>query len=402
MLLWAGESISLLGSQITLLALPITAVRLLHATPVQMGFLQAAQFAPFLIVTIFAGVLVDRYRQRPILAAANLGSALFIALVPLVALTRHLHMTVLYGISALLGVMAVFLNLSFTSYLPTVVEPSDLVSANSKLELSRNGAQMIGPAAAAALLSVISAPLALLLNAASYACGAVSVALVRGEEKPKNTIANGRNVWREIGEGLRATFANVHLRTMVVVATLFNFFFQSLATLFVLYAARDLAMSNSQIGAVFTAESVGGLIGASIAGAAARAMGFGPSLMVLTFFSYTGLILVPFAPKDSIALVPMCAAGYFFLGFGISAFNVQTITLRQTLAPPHLLGRVNASARALVFGSIPLGALVAGFAAQQFGSHAAILFGTFGLVITWLAFTTSPIRTIRVAEAATA
>lgn len=397
--LWAGESVSLLGAQITVLALPITAVRLLHATALQMGYLQAAQFAPFLFVTVFAGVLVDRYRQRPILTVANLGSAALLAMVPLAALTGRLNMPLLYGISALSGVLAVFLNLSFTSFLPSLVDNHELVSANAKLELSRNGAQMIGPALAATLLSIISAPIALTFNSLSFLFGALGVALVRTREQPK-AVSTGRHMWREIADGLHAVFGNVYLRSMVIVAASFNFFFQALATLFVLYAARELAMSNAQIGLVFTAESVGGLIGASLAGMAARAMGFGPSLMLVTFFGCTGLLLVPMAPKDSAALLPMCCAGYFLMGFGITAFNVQTITLRQMLAPAHMLGRVNASARALVFGAIPLGALIAGAAAQHLGTHAAIYCGALGLVVTWLGFAASPIRTVRAAPAA--
>lgn len=397
--LWAGESVSLLGAQITVLALPITAVRLLHASPIQMGYLQAAQFAPFLLITVFAGVLVDRYRQRPILTVANVGSAVLLALVPIAALAGRLNMALLYGISALLGVLAVFLNLSFTSFLPSIVENRDLVSANAKLELSRNGAQMIGPALAATLLSVISAPLALTVNSISFLFGAFGVALVRTTEPPKTDTRAERHMWREIAAGLRVVFGNVYLRSMVLVAASFNFFFQALATLFVLYAARDLAMSNAQIGIVFTAESVGGLIGASIAGTAARAMGFGPSLTIVTFFGCTGLLLVPVAPKDSAALLAMCCAGYFFMGFGITAFNVQTISLRQLLSPAEMLGRVSASARALVFGAIPLGALAAGSAAQHLGTHAAIYYGALGLVLTWLGFAASPVRTVRVAPA---
>ncbi len=398
--LWTGESVSLFGSQITALALPVTAVRLLHASPMQMGLLQASQFAPFLLVTVIAGVLVDRYAQRPILLAANLASGAAIALVPLASAFNALDMPLLYLISAIAGVSAVFLNLSFTSLLPAIVGAQHLLAANAKLEQSRNAAQMIGPAAAAALVNILSAPTAMLFNAATFLIGGTSVAMVRAcDSRPAATAAPGRFL-REIADGLHATFGNVHLVAMTLVAAAFNFFFQAMATLFVLYAVRGLAMNNTGIAFVFTAESIGGLIGASIAGAAARAMGLGRSLVLLTFFGCAGLSLVPLARAHSPSALTLCAAGYFFMGLGISAFNVQTITLRAVLAPAHLLGRVNASARALVFGAIPLGALIAGFAAQRLGVYAAVSAGAVGLLLTWAVFAASPIRTLPTAAAA--
>lgn len=395
--IWAAESISLLGTQVTVLALPITAVRMLHATPAQMGFLQASQFAPFLLVTLFAGVLVDRYRQRPILAVSNLGSALVIAAVPAFAAAGRLDMPVLYAIALLLGVMAVFLNLSFTSFLPTIVPADELVSANARLELSRNTAQTIGPAFGAWLLSIFPAPGALLFNALSFLCGALGVAAVGAPEPAKAAVR--RNVWREIGEGLRITFAQEQLRTLVLLAGGFNFFYQALATLFVLYAARTLTMSNASIGLVYSIGSIGGVAGALVSARAARRYGLGRSLVMLTFFGCSGLSLVPLAPTHSPFSLVMCAAGYALMNFGITAFNVQTIALRQLLAPAHLIGRVSASARAIVFGVIPLGALTAGSAAQAFGTYPVMCVGTGALLLTWAAFAFSPIRHFTLPEA---
>jgi Na+/melibiose symporter-like transporter len=357
----------------------------------QMGLLQAAQFSPFLVVTLFAGVLIDRYRQRPILAGANIASALVLAIVPALAYFGRLDMPLLYVVSMALGVLAVFLNLSFTSFLPSIVATDDLVCANARMELSRNTAQTFGPAVGAWLLSIMPAPSALLFNALTFVCGALGVAAVRGLE-PQPQSRQKRDFLAELSEGLRFTFQHQQLRTLVLLAGIFNFFYQAIATLFVLYAARTLAIGNAEIGLVFSIGSLGGVLGALVSDWGARIFGLGRSLVVLTFFGCSGLSLVPLAsPHSSFAFI-MCAAGYCFMNFGISAFNVQSVALRQIVAPPGLLGRVAASARAIVFGAIPLGALIAGCAAQRFGTYPVMCCGAAALVLTWAFFALSPIR----------
>jgi MFS family permease len=211
---WTGETLSLFGSQVTVLALPLTAVLTLRATPVQMGVLDAALFAPFLVVTLFAGVWVDRVRRRPILIATNLCQAVVPASIPLFTSLRILQMGVLYAAGFLLGSLRVPFQLAYQAYLPALVDSEEVLEGNSKLQMSASAAQVAGPGLAGVIVQALGAPIALLVDAASFLISAVGVASIRRPEHKPESHPHERGLSRAIGEGMRLMLGDAYLRAL--------------------------------------------------------------------------------------------------------------------------------------------------------------------------------------------
>ncbi|MDQ3929694.1 MAG: MFS transporter, partial [Chloroflexota bacterium] len=235
MRMWVGETVSMFGSQVTYIAIPLTAALVLHAEPGQMGILQAAGFAPFLLLTLFAGVWVDRKRRRPILILSNAGRAVLLALIPLSALLGWLNMPQLYAIALLVGSLTVFFELAYQSYLPTLVSKDELVEGNSKLQGSASISSIGGPGFAGLLLEVLSAPFALLADAASFLFAAFMMLRIRTPEAEPQSTARS-SFLREIGDGLGIVFKNVYLRVFALEAGSYNFFWNMIEAVYILYA----------------------------------------------------------------------------------------------------------------------------------------------------------------------
>src|SRR5437867_8121574 len=212
--LWAGQTVSLLGSSVTGLALPLAAVLVLNATPAQMGIMRAAQYLPFLLLGLFAGVWVDRLRRRPVLILADAGRALLVGSIPVAALLGVLRIDVLYVVALLVGVLTVFFDVAYLAYVPSLVPRDSLTEGNSKLEVSRSFAGMAGPALAGALVQLVTAPVALVVDAASFLVSAASLSLIRTPEPKPAALAHGRSIWRDAGEGLRIVGGHPVLRTL--------------------------------------------------------------------------------------------------------------------------------------------------------------------------------------------
>src|SRR5260221_3904465 len=262
MKLWTGETISLLGSQITLLALPLTAVALLKADPLQMGILNAAQVAPFLLIGLFAGVWVDRMKRRSILIAGDIGRAVLLGWIPVAAALNVLNLGQLYVISFLVGVLTLIFDVAYQSYLPNLVSRENLVEGNSKLEVSRAIAQIAGPGLAGALISIIAAPLPIALDAVSFLVSALFLHSIKTVEPEPQKRKEGSNVWREVAEGLGVVFGNRYLRSIAACTATSNFCsMMQLAVLFI-FLERELHLDASAIGLMFAVGSVARLLGA--------------------------------------------------------------------------------------------------------------------------------------------
>ena len=280
--LWAGETVSLFGSEVTELALPLVAVLVLDAEAAQMGLLAAARFAPFLLVTLPAGAWVDRRRRRPVLIGSNLGRALLVGLVPLLAGLGLLRMGHLYAVAFAVGAFTVVFDVAYQSYLPSLVEREQLVEGNSKLQASASVARVGGPGLGGLLVQLVGAPRALLLDAGSYVVSAASLLAIRNREPAPVADRDGQpraRLRQEIGEGLAVTYRNPVLRSMAGLAATYNLFSQVIEALLVLYATRELGLSAGVIGLVISAGSIGALAGAALTGRLQRRLGVGPSLI---------------------------------------------------------------------------------------------------------------------------
>ncbi|MEU7743377.1 MFS transporter [Nonomuraea sp. NPDC049158] len=393
--LWAAQSISQGGSQITTVALPLTAVALFDAGPAQMGLLNAAGYLPALLLTLLAGVWIDRSRRRPLLLGADLGRAVVIGLIPVTAMAGVLGIEGLYVIVLASGALTVLFDTAYHAYVPALVPGQSLVRANSRLQFSASLAQLAGPGLGGLLIQVLSAPVALAFDALSFLLSALFLVRIRHRERPLEP-GRRRQIRQEIAEGLRATFGNRHVRPVALEAATFNFFGQFIAALYVLYAVHDLGLSAGVIGAIASAAAAGAVLGALAAEPLVRRLGFGPALIATMVIASTPLIAIPLATGPASPIV--LAIAYFVEGFGIAVSGSQAVTLRQVAVPAAVVGRANAAYRTLSFGVLPLGAVAGGLLGDLIGLRPALLAGGIGLALAPVWVLLSPVRHLRTAE----
>ena len=273
LLLWAGQTVSLFGSQITTLALPLLAVLGLGASPGQVGVLMAARSAPDLLLSLVAGVWVDRLRRRPLLILADLGRAVLLLAIPLAALLGRLDFWLLVAVAFGHGLLTTLFGIAYLSYLPALVPRGALVAANSRLTGSSTVADVAGPGVAGALVQVITAPVAILLDACSYLVSGLLLWRIRAVEPPPNAARAG--LWREIGAGLRLVGGSPLLRALAGTTATFNFFDSFLGAVYILFLTRTLALGPVGVGAVFAIGGLGGLAGRRSRGRSGGAWGSG-------------------------------------------------------------------------------------------------------------------------------
>lgn len=390
--LWGGETVSLFGSQVTSLAIPLAGALVLGATPAQMGFLSAAGFAPFLLLTLFAGVWIDRRRRRPTMIAANLGRGTLSRSVPLAAGLGLLRIEWLYAVAFLGGGLQVLFELAYQSYVPSLVGRERLVEANSKLQASASAAQAAGPGLAGLLVEVLTAPVALLADALSFLGSALAMALIRVPEPAVTPAARRQGICREIGEGLALIARDPRLRGLAGEATTFNFWHTGLMVLLVLYATRELGIGAGLLGLILTLGGVGALFGAMLAAPLARRLGLGPALTWAYILACGAPLLIPLASGGRSVTVPLLTCAFFIEAIGVSASQIYVISLRQGITPPELLARMNAGYRFFITGFIPVGSLLAGGLSERLGLRPALAICALGVAsaLLWVAFSPLP------------
>lgn len=395
-LLWTGQTISEFGSRITREGLPLAANLVLRATPLQMGFLAAIGTLPVLLISLFAGVWVDRLRRRPILIIADLSRAVLLLSIPLAAVLGMLRIEQLYIVAALVGVLTVFFEVANQSFLPGLVPHAKIAEGNSKLSASSSLAEIGGPTLAGVLVQTITAPIAILFDALSFLASALSVGLMRVSE-PKHPPAQERqNMWREIRAGMRIVLGNPILRAIALSASTRNFFGGAFATLYGLFLIRELGITPALYGVLVTLGGVGALMGAFTASRLVRRFGLGRTLIGAMLLSGGLSLLTPLAGGPRILIIAMLIPGQLIGDFGREVYSINEVSLRQAIIPNHLLGRVNASMHFLVEGIGPIGAILAGLLSSVIGIRPTLLTAailSFLLSSTWLLF--SPLRRLR-------
>jgi MFS family permease len=393
--LWAGQTISQFGSQITLLALPLTAALTLHATPAEMGILSATETAPFLLVGLFAGVWVDRLRRRPILLVADCARGVLLLAIPLAALLDALTIGLLYAVAFLVGILTVFFDVAYQSFLPALVGRAQLVEGNSKLEVSRSAAQIAGPGIAGGLVQLITAPMAIVVDATSFLVSALFLAFVRAPEAVPAPRAAHETVWKAIGEGLHVVVRNPLLRAIAGSTATSNLGGNIAQAVFILYITRPLGLGAGVIGLVYATGSVGFLGGALVAGRLARRFGLGPAIVISIAVSAVGALLIPVAQRPAVFAVPLLIAAQFISGGCGTIYNINQVSLRQAITPDHLLGRMNATMRFIVWGTLPVGALIGGVLGGIIGLRPTLIVGVIiqSGAFLWVFF--SPVRALR-------
>lgn len=366
--LWVADTISQVGTQVTVIALPLVAVLFLDATTFEVGLLTAAQFAAFLLVGLPAGAWVDRMRRRPLMVAADLARALLLGSIPLAAWLGALTMTQLYAVALLVGVGTVFFDVSYQSYLPGLVGREGLVEGNAKLQASQSVSQVGGPTLGGVLVQAFTAPYALLADAASFLCSAALLSRIRRPE-PRPEPAT-RHLRREIGEGLRFVLGHRVLRAMAGCTGTWNFWFGAFDALIVVFLVRDVGISAGAIGVLFSLGSIGALIGAVLADRVTRRVGQARVVWVSAIVGALLALLLPVTTGG--AGLAWFVIGFFFFSGAVVVYNVATVSFRQLLCPDRLLGRMNATMRFLVWGTMPIGGLVGGALGSWLGVRAGL------------------------------
>jgi MFS family permease len=393
--LWAAQTVSAFGDQVTLLALPLLAVTTLGAGAGQMGVLRAAETGPILVVGLFAGVWIDRLRRRPILIAADLGRAALLLTVPIAAWLDVLRIELLYLVGILVGTFTVFFEVARQSYVTAVVRRDQLVDANSKLSVSHSGAEVAGPGLAGVSVQILGAPVTLLFDAISFVVSGVLIGRIRSQEPAPPPRRQGSNIWREIGEGLRQVRHDPILRTLAGATGSGNIFENARYAVLVLYMNDDLGLSPATIGLVLGAGSVGYFLGAFLPGWAARRFGLGRAITGSMVVIWLSELLFPLATGPNHIAVPILITALFVSGLAGPAYDVNQFSLRQAITPVALLGRVNASMRVLIRGAVPIGALLGGLIGELFGLRAVMLFGALGGLSSLLWLWRSPIPSLQ-------
>jgi MFS family permease len=398
--LWTGQTISELGTRISREGIPLTAVLVLHAGTVQMGFLSALGGAAVLVFGLVAGVWVDRLRRRPLLIIADLGRAAILVSIPAAAVAGVLSMGQLYAVAALAGILTVFFDVAYQSYLPALVAREQILEGNSKLALSSSIAEIAGPGLTGVLVQLITAPIAILFDAISFLFSALMVVLIRKPEAPA-VRREPEHLVAETLAGVRFIFREPLLRALGLRSATTFFFMGFFGPLYVLYAIEILHLRPALLGVVIAMGGVGAMVGSVIAPRIVQRFGLGRTFVVASLVQGLTNLLIPLAgvigtPGTVAVLAVACMMVPQLLGdMAFMVYNINEITLRQTVAPEHVLGRVNAGMQLLARGIWPIGSLIGGILAAALGVRATLTLAAAGVALSTLWLFASPLRRLR-------
>jgi predicted MFS family arabinose efflux permease len=312
--------------------------------------------------------------------------------VPIAYAFDALTMWQLYAVGFTVGIATVFFDVAYQSYLPSLVDRTALIDGNSKLEISRSAAQFGGPGVAGILIGWLRAPAAILIDALSYVGSALFLFAIRKEEHPPAHEDRGR-MRTELREGLRYVLRHPFLKNIAACTALFNFFGNVGFAVVLVFARRDLDLSPAVIGLAFTFSNIGPLIAAFSSNRISNRLGVGRTIIVASVIGGPMFLAIPFAPHGNealLVLVPALVIG----GFTNVVYNITQLSLRQAITPERIQGRMNAVMRFIVWGTIPIGALVGGILAKSIGVKEALIVGGIGACLPFLAVLFSPVRDI--------
>jgi MFS family permease len=401
--LWTAASISGFGSQVSVLAIPLTAAIILNVEPFAFAMLGTIEFLPFILFTLPAGAWVDRLRRRPILIIGDLGRAVALSTIPLAYVLGSLTIWQLYVVGFITGTLTVFFDVADQSYLPAIIERDQLVEGNAKLQVSQSAAEIAGPGIAGYLVSILQAPFAILVDALSFVASAFFIFLIRRPEPPvvREVDDAGKpsgSLVQEVREGLAFVLGNSSLRALAAASATFNLASYITFSIYILYAVNELHLAAATIGIVFAIGNVGALIGAVLANRLASWMGVGPAIIGSIFMgSFVGILVAIAPPGD--AAIPFLVGSGMAGGVGRMVYNINQTSYRQAICPPRMLGRMTATVRFLVWGTIPIGSIISGTLGSAVGLHDTIWVGSILFLFTAIFPLLSPVRALRVVPA---
>jgi len=390
--LWASLAITSYGAQITNLALPLTAAVLLQATPWQMGVLVALETIPFALVSLHAGVLIDRIRKLPIIIAADIGRAIALLAIPVAAYFGVLSIEILYAVGFFCGVQNVVGGAAYQVLLARLAGRDRLVEANAKVALGETSAALVGPGLAGGLIQLLTAPFAIVFDALTFF---ISALLLRRVREPRALAHAGARptVTAEIHEGLLLVWKNRTLLALAVLAGLWQVLHHMQIAVLILFATRDLGLSAGAIGLTYALGGLGCILASASAQRLSARFGVGPIIvhgLALTAVGWQAFGLV--SGPVWLATI-LLGASMLVFDFGAVLYAINYLALRQAITPDRLLGRMTATMRFLTVAAAPLGSLAGGALATLIGLRATLLtIGVLGVLLVAGAVAWSPVR----------
>jgi MFS family permease len=389
-LFWLGQTTSRFGSAITTLALPLVAVGTLDASTLHVALLQAAVWLPWLLIGLPAGVWVDRLPRRPLMIICNMSALLLFVSVPVAAWLNALTIGHLLTVALLTGATAVFFETAYQVYLPSLLNADQLAEGNAKLHGSEAAAQVVGPGAGGLIAQLFGAVFGLLADAATFLVSTVCLLTMRHREPRRSAATPHPALPHEIADGLRFLARDPYLRTMAAFGAAANLALIGYQSILIVFLVRENGIEPGAVGVIVALMSSGGVLGALVATTVARRFGTARGMLLCQLAAAPFALLIPLAgPGPRLALVVL---GGIAVGTGVVAGNIIKDSFRQTYTPRHLLGRVITGMHLINYGTIPLGALLAGLLGTTLGLRPTMWVMTATLVLSTGILLTGPIR----------
>ena len=370
---WTGDTITQFTGQISSLALPTVAAVTLEVSGFQLGVLQALGFIAFPTMGLFVGVWMDRIKRKPVMIVANLVTVAALAIVPIAYLLRALDIYDLYIVALVTGICTLFFDVAYQSYLPTLVNKEDVVEGNQKLQISASSATVIGPTVASFLMKLMGAALSVVADVLGTFISALMLVSIRKPE-PNNPGQRERHFFNEMREGIKVVTSNPLLWTQAGCTATWNFGSNIFYVALILFAYRVLLITPAEIGIPFSIGSAGFIVGVLISRRFTGAVGLGRSIAIAALLPFLELIaLLAMGPFKIEVLGIALFGGYL----GIPIYNINMVSLRQIITPNRLQGRMNATMRTIVWGTVPAGSLIGGILVTLVGITPTLIVGVF-------------------------
>jgi Na+/melibiose symporter-like transporter len=383
--LWAGQTVSVFGTRLSDLAIPLTAITVLHATSLQMGVLRALPLLPNLLIGMPAGAIADRRRRRPLLIACDVTRAAVLLTVPLAAAQHLLGIGLLMSVAFLVGCAAVIFDITYRAYLPTLVPTARLVEGNSRMELSTSVSRLAGPGAGGLIVQVLSGPVAIAADACTYLVSALFVATIRA---PEARVPAARGPWRdEVLSGMRHVFASRMLRTVLVTNAGYNFLLQFAGAVTLLYLVTERGLSPALVGLAYSVGALGAVLGAVMARRATQAWSVSTVAVGGAGLIALSLAIVPAAFGPPLMVTGFVTVAMLLSGLGLQLYNISVTSSVQAMTPDRLRARTMAAFRVIGWGATPAGAVLGGLLGGLIGFRPTLAIGAVATacVLAWLA-----------------
>ena len=399
--LWSAGTISYVGSFVTRTALPLAAIYALGAGPLDIAALRSFEFAGYLVVGLIAGAWVDRLRRRPIMISADLGRAVLLASIPIAAVLGALGMVQLVVVAFFAATLSVFFNTASTAYLPTIVPTDRLITANSALSASAAAAEFTGFGISGFLVQLLSAPIAIALDAASYVGSAILLMTIRRPEPPRPAVSDREPFLREVREGIAVVARSRTLIALMGAHAANHVMWGVYGTVYLLFATRDVGLGAAAIGVIAAIGGAGSFVGAALAGRVAKRVGLGPAMLLGLTGAVAGSALIPLVPEGAVVLGAALLIAQQLIGDSSGTiYEILEVSLTQTIVEGRILGRVNATVEFVTTLTALAGAIGGGVVAELLGLRAAMVVGVLGAALGVAFVWFSPVRRLREVPAA--